>query len=546
MDQLELDFQSGMTVLTGETGAGKSILLDALAFVLGERADQSLIRPNTERCDISACFNIEKIPTAQQWLIAADLASDTSECILRRTLSTDKRSKNFINDHAVSLQSLRELGALLLTIHGQHAHHALLKSETQRAILDTFGQHDALCTQVEQCYKIWHQTQSQLTDLRKILKDRNSRSEFLNFQLQELRTLNPQKNELESLEKEHKKLANTENIQHQCQHVLTLLNPEDHSNKMYVAHLIQETIHTLAQITKQDDYFNNAMQSLNNALINCDEAARDIQHYLENIDNHPERLIQLEQRLTAHHDLARKHRIAPDQLYDFHQNLETEFQQLENSDQQLHSLENLLAQHRKDYLAAAAELSTARTNAAVKLSKTLTTTITQLAMPHAQFKIEMYQNDSANFSPNGLENIEFHITTNPGQPLQPLHRIVSGGELSRIYLAIQSIAQQKNRLPTLIFDEIDTGIGGNTAAVVGKLLQTLGQNHQVLCITHLPQVAAMAHQHFYIKKQSQKNTTITTVDVLDATAKIYEIARMIGGTQITEQGIAYAKELING
>lgn len=540
IDKLDLELHAGMTVLTGETGAGKSILIDALLLALGGRAESSMVKQGAERCTISVAFAIEKLPLAQQWLSEHELGNG-DECILRRVINADGRSKGFINSQPVPLQMLRELSNLLVSIHGQHEHQTLLKPDKQRALLDAYAGNAALLKKVQTFYYRWRKTQDELTQLKTQSEQRLARYDLIKYQVQELNKLDLQKDEIKYLDQEQRQLANADQLLSTCQNTINLLTDAEEVN---ATHLLN-TIHSqLFSLKNYDKKFNDIAELVNNAIIQVEEACNEIKDYLDQIELNPERLQWVEQRLSTIYDMARKHRITPEELADLYQRLTTELHQLETSDERIQQLQQELVQLSKDYQTAAIELTKCRQQAAKRLAPLVETSMHELGMPGGKFNIHFEMLSQDEFTSFGLERIEFHVSANPGQPLQPLSKVVSGGELSRISLAIHVLTAKSEATPTLIFDEVDVGIGGGTAEIVGRLLRTLAKSTQVLCVTHLPQVAAQGHHHLQVGKITANKTTATKVQVLDKNAKVREIARMLGGVKITEQTLAYAKEML--
>lgn len=538
--QLDLEFKSGMTVLTGETGAGKSILIDALLLVLGSRADSKVIANGCERCTITASFDLTHLPHAQHWLQQQELTDPNQECQLRRVLTVDGRSRSFINGQSVPLQLLRELGNLLVSIHGQHEHQTLLKQEQQRALLDNYAGHTELVKKIKELYTQWHLVTEEYNNLQRVTEQRHARLELLKYQLNELDQLAPQAEELKKLDQEQRQLANAEQLLAYAQNSVTLLDAEEGS----VLKLLNKAQHFLSVKKSIDPKLANASELLMGAIIQVQEAIDDLTHYCESIDLNPECLHKVEQRLSALHEMARKHRIAPENLVDFHQQLQQELTSLQGANNQLEQLQQKLAELSKLYVDAAKELSKSRQLAAKKLAAGVEKTIQQLGMPKGKFAVQLETLPLDQFSSHGMERLEFYCSANPGQDLQSLAKVASGGELSRISLAIHVLTAQNEATPTLIFDEVDVGIGGGTAEIVGRLLAKLGESAQVLCVTHLPQVAALGHHHFQVDKTIQADTTLTEVKVLDKKSKVKEIARMLGGVKITEQTLAHAREMV--
>lgn len=540
IDELTLEFKSGMTVLTGETGAGKSILIDALLLALGDRTDSKVIRTDSERCVVNATFAIQQLPAAQQWLSSHELVSD-DECLLRRIITADGRSKAFINGQVVPLQLLRELGNILIGIHGQHEHQALLKPDKQRVMLDAYAGHGALCKKVQNLYQQWRKTQEALQTLQTQNSERSARSELLRYQVNELDKLALQADELIELDKEQRQLANADRLLENCQTAISLLGDNEDGNALTLLNTIHQQLLTVQNI---DPKINNTVELINSAIIAAQEAESELRHYLDQVELNPERLNWVEQRLSAIHDVARKHRVAPAELCELHTRFAQELNQLENHDVHLQQLQQELTQFAQAYLQAAAELSLSRQRATQRLMPLVEKSIRQLGMPQGRFIVQLETLADQQFTSFGLERVEFQVSANPGQPLQPLAKVASGGELSRISLAIHVLTAQNDATPTLIFDEVDSGIGGGTAEVVGRLLRDLSAHTQVLCVTHLPQVAALGHQHLQINKTLSKKSTKTEVISLDQRAKINEIARMLGGVKITEHTLAHAQEMV--
>lgn len=538
ISELELELKSGMTVLTGETGAGKSILIDALLLALGGRADNTCIQNGQDRCIISAAFDIQTLNAANQWLQQQELQQD-NECVLRRIITSDGRSRGFINGQPVTIQTLRELGNLLISIHGQHEHQTLLKPDKQRILLDLYGGHITLAKKVNDLYQQWHKTREELQHLIALSAQRTAKQDLLTYQVQELDQLALQENELMQLDQEQKQLANADHLLENCQNALNYLSDNEENNVLNFLNAAQQQLNHLKKFDKQLD---NTSDLLNNAEIQLQEASNELRNYLEHIELDPERLSQVEQRLSIIHEIARKHHVPPKEIIHLHQQLRTELDQLTHSDAHLKNLEQQLLNLANEYQTTAQELSRARHNAAAKLAPQIEKSIQQLGMPNGKFTVQF--ETTKEFSAHGLEKLEFYVSTNPGQTLQPLAKIVSGGELSRISLAIHVLTAKNDAKPTLIFDEVDVGIGGGTAEIVGRLLRSLSKSAQILCVTHLPQVAALGHQHLQIKKIVKKNSTQIAVTELDNNAKIQEIARMLGGVKVTEQTLAHASEMV--
>jgi len=540
VSSLELELNSGMTSLTGETGAGKSILIDALGLGLGNRADNSMIRNGCDRAEITITFEIKSHPTIHHWL--QEQALDVGdECILRRILIRDGRSRAFINGTPTPLQLLQSLGEQLIDIHGQHAHQSLLKRSCQRDLLDAYANHHSLISQTETNFQAWHHCQEKLEQLQTASEDRTARLDLLRYQTNELSSLQLHKSELAELDSEHSRLSNIGKLQEITTLALNQLYDSDGSVQEILAHLSKE----LSELLPLDNQLTSSQELLASALIQIEEATAELRHYSDSLELNPSHLEQVEKRLQEIHDLARKYRVQPNELPEKLDALNAELNTIEHTGVQLTALEEQLTTLRHQYLETANKLTHSRQKAAKKLEKNITKTLRLLGMPKSIFNIIITTLPEAQAARSGLDQIEFLISTNPGQIPQPLSKVASGGELSRISLSIQVATIQCGQIPTLIFDEVDAGIGGGIAEIVGKLLHQLGKTRQVLCVTHLPQVAAQGHNHLQISKQSNKNSTHTTVQVLEKEERIQEIARMLGGMEITNQTLAHAKEMVS-
>lgn len=541
INELQLDFQNGTTVITGETGAGKSILLDAIELALGGRATGEIIRAGQDKADISLCFDIGKLPAVKAWLKNLDLEQEENTCMIRRTIHRDGRSRSFINGMPSTLQPLRELSELLLQLHGQHENQTLLKSDQQRSLLDHFAGHIHLVDNVYSLASEWQQISRDINELQKMTADRLARSEFLKFQLRELEELQLMQNEFQSLDLEHKQLAHAGELLENVRAALNIIaENEDHT----VLQSLNQALTTLETVKRVDPKINAWIESLKNTIIQVSDTEDELRRYLDHVELDPERLQSIEERIGKIFDLARKHKVAPEELYDLQQRLATEFSELETSDEKLNVMKLQLESLEKKYHEIAAKLSKSRQQAAKKLSKEITQIIKELSLPDGEFSIELEQDTATRISPHGLEKIIFLIKTNPGMPSQPLAKVASGGELSRISLAIHMATAEQHSVATLIFDEVDVGIGGSVAETVGKLLRRLGETHQVVCITHLPQVAAQGHHHIRAAKISQQNSTYTQIEHLSVADKIRELARMLGGVEITKKTLEHAKEML--
>lgn len=535
-----LEFDSGTTVITGKTGAGKSMIISALALISGKRADSSVIHHDSDRCDINASFDITHNLPAQQWLQAHELIDDNS-CILHRSITRDGRSRALINGQASPLHQIRELGKLLLDLHGQHEQQTLLQRDKQRQLLDNFANHTSLMQTVKATYLQWKKLTDQLQQLRTASSNAQQQA-LLNYQVQELDELSLQDHEITQLENEHKQLNQVEHITQLCRQALNVIAEQEQTA---ATTQLQRVTDSLATIQDLHPSLANACELLKNALIYCEEAKHEISQYAANISANPERLHEIETRLQQIHDIARKHHIKPEEVTELQQKLQQELSQLTQRDEQIEILTEDIKLALQQYQQAAAKLGASRQKAAQALQQQVTKKLQQLEIPEGKFAIQPNKNQNEEPSAYGDEAIEFMVSTNPGHPLQPLAKIASGGELSRVSLAIHVLTAQQDTTPTLLFDEVDVGIGGSTAAIVGQMLRTLGETTQILCITHLPQVAAQGHHHIQVSKQTRGQATHTQTAALDRTAKIQEIARMLSGLTVTAQTLKHAEELLS-
>jgi len=537
---LDVELSQGMTTITGETGAGKSIAIDALSLCLGARSEASMVRPNGKRADVCATFNIASNKSALKFLIDCELDNE-HECILRRTVSKEGRSKGYINGRAVPISQLKELGSHLLNIHGQHAHQGLLNSSLQLTLLDQYANHQGLVAKVGLSYQNYQCVNQQLTSLRQQQLLLAAKVQLLEYQVEELDIFALAEGEFAQIELEHQRLANSENLQHTSEQLLQQISA---SSEFNIESALNQAITTLEQLLVDDPSLTGLQEMLNGALIQVQETSNELSTYSQNIEQDPQRLNELEERMSKAMQLARKHQVEPLQLPGVHQNIRQELTTLSNNDQQIIILEQQLTDIRLQYSKHAEKLSASRALHANKLEKLITRSMRRLAMEHAQFVIALAPVNSQSLQRYGNDNIEFRVTTNPGQPLEPLHKVVSGGELSRISLAISVITANKVATPTLIFDEVDVGISGPTAATVGEMLRELGRSTQILCVTHLPQVAGCGHQQMQVIKQTDGNSTNTTMIALTEQARVHELARLLGGNKISDNTLANAKELL--
>lgn len=536
VENLELDIQTGFTVITGETGAGKSILLDALGLCLGDKADAQAVRYGADKAELIALFDLSQQPQAQAWLTERDLAQE-EECSLRRIVYKEGRSKAWINGTAVTLNELRALGELLINIHSQHAQQSLLKKETHRQLLDNVGGWQPLVNDVAQAYQTWLNCKQQLSHSRANHAAQQARLELVTNHLEELEKLALKAGDYETLEQEHDRLANFEALMHDSQQALSVLDEGDNP----LSRQLQQALRFLENHQTRDYSLAQICTSLNSALIEVKESSRELHHFLAAQELDPARLAWLESKISEAQRLARKHKILAPELFALQQQLQQEQQQTQQA-QDLSALEQAVFEAKENYLHLATQLSQQRQALAPHITQKISQHLQALSMPNTQLSYAFNSLDKA--SREGLDDIELLFSANLGQTLQPLAKIASGGELSRFALAVQVIQAEHSAVPVLVFDEVDVGISGGTAEVVGNLLRTLGERAQILCITHQPQVAAKGHYHWQVQKYNQDNKTLSRVLNLSRTQRIEEIARMSGGLIVTPETLKHAESML--
>ena len=537
---LNLDLAKGMSVLTGETGAGKSILLTALGLALGDRADAGYIRPDCSRAEVNLEFDLSDAPLAKQWLEEQELDTD-GQCLIRRVINIDGRSKAYINNRVVTLQSLQSLSEKLVEIHGQHAHLTLLNSDEQRRLLDVFAKTQPLLDKVNNCYKHWQQAHKELNILIKTNSEKQQREELLRYQLEELQQLDFSHYDYAALSEEHSKQANLEHILSTGAIQLDTLYEGD--NSLYSN--FNQSIKDLNHVAKYASELSDIVSLLSEAQIQTEEAAVQLRQFLKNQDADPQRMAELETQITLIQNISRKHHVSPETLPDLFKQLDDELNALTHSSERIEQLSEQTAGLLADYQQFAQQLSEKRQQQAKKLQKQISLTIKELGMPHGEFIVEITQVDNNIPKLNGIDNVNFLVSANVGLPPKPLVKVASGGELSRISLAIQVTTASDKSTPTMIFDEVDSGIGGGIAEIVGQKLRHLSHNRQVLCVTHLPQVAAQAHQHLYVEKTNKTDITTSTVRLLTDQQRVSEVARMLGGVTMTANTLAHAQEMLD-
>ncbi|MFK5913900.1 MAG: DNA repair protein RecN [Woeseiaceae bacterium] len=540
VEALDIELESDLSVLTGETGAGKSILLDALGLALGDRADSTVIRHGEKRAEISVTFDTSKTKNAQAWLVEHDLDSE-DECIIRRTVNMKGPSKAFINGKPATVQQLKELAEMLVDLHGQHEHQSLMKADVQEQLLDDYAKHSKLVNDVSTSFTAWNKLNTEYNKLNAAKNEQDHRLDLLRYQVKELETLALQEGESNALDIEFKRLSNSNVLLQTTEQTLQALEETD--NKAItpqLTHFISE----LQLLAKTDPKLTSIASLLDSALIQVNEASSELHQYIESLESDPQRLSFLDERISTIHNLSRKHQVTPDELPDLFEALLKELDSIENSDSHLEQLKTRITETATMYQAFANNLTTSRVKSAKILSRKVSENMQELGMEGGRFEVALNKYENNAFHKNGNEQIEFMVSANPGSPVKSLTKVASGGEISRISLAIQVIAAESTRMPTLIFDEVDVGIGGRVAEIVGHKLKQLAAHRQVICVTHLAQVAALGEHHLQVSKQSDSASTISQISYLDKKARVKELARMMGGIEITQQTLSHAEEML--
>ena len=541
--QLEIELAKGMSVITGETGAGKSIAIDALGLCLGQRIETSMVREGQERAEICATFFIEPTNPAYQWLQEQELQDpdNPSDCILRRVINADGRSKAFINSTPVSASQLKEIGQYLIHINGQHASQLLLKNDYQLQLVDTFAHHNDLLAQMREDYRAWKNLQTQVKNFQQKVAENEAKKQLLQYQVEELDEFALRPNEYLELEEDQRRLSNSEQLTQLSQSALQLLSENE---TVSIDSMLYRATQYIDELSELDPRYASVQTMLNDALIQVQEATSEVQHLASHIEQDPMLLQEIEQRLGQALQLARKHNVKPEELVEWHQKLKAELTALLDFSE---SEERLILEEKAAFEKmqnTAKQLHESRCQAAEKLAQQVTHSIKGLAMENAEFFVEV-NSDLTKVTANGADNIVFTLRSNLGQQAQPLAKVASGGELSRISLAIQVLTSDQSAIPTLIFDEVDVGISGKTASVVGKLLRQLGDKCQVLCVTHLPQVACHGHHQFNVEKFTVDDKTETKMTALSQEERVPALARLLGGSEITDLALANAQEMLD-
>lgn len=535
IDEQDVPFTTGFNVLSGETGAGKSILIDALGLQLGDRADNSWIRHGSERCEIQSNYQLPPSSSIQQWLTEHEL-DDNMDCQLRRTLSHNGKSKCYINGIPSTLNTVKQLGEMLVNIHGQHAHQSLTQPEKQLELLDQFASHKTLLETTKTAYQQWEKLLKQQKKLHDNDHSLVDKRDLLHYQLDELIQLNLIDNEFQTLVETQQRLAAANDILGGLNEIDQILNGEN-----AISSGLNQALRTAEKLQQLDSGSTEIHELLNQALIYIEEVQSAVSRYTQTIELNPEELAATEQRMSLLYDIARKHHIEPQALIALQNNLQQQLEQLDNNLAQLAHIDADISAAEKHYQSQAEKLSQSRQKAAKQLSLTVNEKLNELGLANATFEVSFQQASSPKLS--GYDKILFMFSPNPGQGMKPLHKIASGGELSRISLAIQVAGVINQSDVTLIFDEVDSGIGGATAEVVGRLLKTLSQYNQVICVTHLAQVAAFADQHIKIEKNVKNEQTYTKFNILDSKQRIGELARMSGGIEMDKKTVEHAQNM---
>lgn len=541
VDAVDVELDGRMSVFTGETGAGKSILVEALGLALGERADAACVRAGAERASISAVFDLTAAPGVRRLLVEQGLAeeaeSGSAECILRRQIARDGRSRAFVNDAPVAAQTLRALGEQLVDIYGQNTHQSLVRRDVQRALLDDFGSHATELAAVREAHGRWRAAAQRLEALAPA-EDAEQQQDYLRHQLAELQGVALAPEALEALEQEHRRLAHAAELLEGARGVLELLETDEGPQSTLGA-----AARRLTELTRFEPRLGGPAELLEAAAVNAEEAALDLTRVLDGLDIDPARLEELERQLAALHAAARKHRCAPRELTARRDELAARLEALGHAAQDVEALQRELETARAGFETAAGALGARRAAAAPRMAEAISALLGELGMPHARFEVAL-EADEGPPAAHGRERVGFLIATNPGQPLLPLARVASGGEVARISLAIQVAAASDRSVATLVFDEVDVGVGGRVAEMVGRNLRALGERRQVLCVTHLPQVATQAHAHLQVQKLTDGRTTRTQLHTLEGETRVAEVARMLGGVDLTPETLDHARAML--
>ncbi len=540
IDELELDFFDGMSVLTGETGAGKSIIIDALNLALGNRADRSVARLENKNVEVIATLDTNSSEEAATWLKEHDLDND-DECVLRRVINEDGKSKAYINSTPSSATALRNLGSLFVDVYGQHEHQSLMRTDMQRQLLDDFAGNRKDIDKLNSVYRLWQSLKNQLELAETSQEDTQAKLDLLRYQFQELESLDLQDNEFEEINERFIRLNNSKELNETSLRISQQLAGDDESS---VYDMLSSSINDIEKYAELDTQLEEPLDALRNIHIQTKEVANSLRNYSEKVSSDPQELQILEDRITAIEEISRKHKVKPQELTLMRKSIEEELKNLESGHEDPEKIKISMQEAEQSYRTIAKRISTSRKKAANELNEKITESMQSLGMQGGRFHISVEAKKSTALSLNGLDEIQFLVHTNPGQSLRPLNKVASGGELSRLSLAIQMATSNNLKIPTLIFDEVDTGVGGATAEMVGKHLRKLSNNAQVFCVTHLPQVAAQSHHHYKVDKFEKNESIATNISHLTEEARIEEIARMLGGVELTKNTQEHAKEML--
>lgn len=543
VDSLEIEFNPGMSVITGETGAGKSVIVGALGLTLGDRADRTIIRSGARKAEISAEFSTANILAARNWLSEHDLEAEdpSGSCLLRRVVNEDGRSRGYINGSPVTMGNLKSLGEMLINIHSQHEHQSLLRRSSHQYLLDEYCVKSELRSDLRDNWKRWQTNFQLIQELSSQSEEDSAQSQLLSYQLDELDELEIGENEATELVGEFKTLNHADETIAAVAHALNLcLENEDHN----VNSLLNQALAVLKELPEKQPRTDSIVSLMETAEIQLQEAISELRDFRDDFDADPQRLEQVNARLSVLHAIARKHKVHANELPEVVASLRQQLGRLQNSDEELEKLRANNQEYRASYKKIASRISELRRDGATKLARQINTQLELLGMPHTSLEVTLRPVTSDDPMIHGLETVEFLVSTNPGQDAKPLIKIASGGELSRISLAIQVITAQTSQTPSLVFDEVDVGIGGGVARTVGELLRQLGSSTQILCVTHQAQVAGQGHQHLFVTKINSANSTVTKIEELTDAAKIREVARMLGGEEVSVESLAHAEQML--
>lgn len=538
INEMQLDFSPNLTVISGETGAGKSLTVDALSIVLGGKADGAMVYQGESQGEVIATFDISNIPRAKTWLTENSIGFDDDLCIVRRVIAASGRTRGFINGRAMPLHALKSIGEKLVDIHGQHAHQSLTRANAQRHLVDQYARCTDEVTELATFTREMQELETKLNELKNRDESTQDRINFLKFQLAEFTSVKPQKGEWEEVNARFDHLNNFELRIAAVEEAISYLSNDEYGITRQLAQLEQ----SLETIKNFDPSVKEISEMISNALILCSESENELNSKMDHEGFDIEEMRSVESRMQELNSLARKHRIDPENLLLKQHELEAELKSQDVSEEEIEELEEKISQMKQTWQSMADEITQKRLEAIQELNVKITASMQDLAMDGGQFSINPLPNIP--YHPYGNEAVEFTVSANPGQPLQPLGKVASGGELARISLAISVILSMRSSLPTLIFDEVDTGVGGAVAEMIGRHLQNLSIGRQVFCVTHLPQVASFGHHHFVVAKTKGETSTTTTIRQLNDKGRIDEIARMLGGVKLTEATFDHAKEMI--